>query len=65
MMDVDIRVIQRPVSIKFDCPHCEEEICIKYSEFIDIAGDPCDWPYTSIGCPECGGLVKIDNVEWD
>jgi hypothetical protein len=62
---IDIRVRQKPVDCCFECPVCEEEIEIDYSEFCDMAGEPCDWEYTEIECPKCNAKLEIDSQEWD
>ncbi|AGK97389.1 hypothetical protein [Clostridium pasteurianum] len=64
-LKADIIVNQRPVSIKFDCPHCDEEIEIDYQEFIDMLGEPCDWNYSKFNCPRCEKEIEIDEVDWD
>lgn len=61
---VDITVIQSPVAVEFECPHCEEDINIDFVEFEGMAGEPCDWCYTKIECPKCEKKIQIDNVEW-
>jgi hypothetical protein len=63
--EVDITVKQIPVSVGFDCPHCEEEIKIDYQEFCGDVGDPGNWPCSEIDCPGCGKKIKIDNIDWD
>jgi len=62
---VDITVVSTPVSIGFECPHCEEDVHFDYSDFVDQIGQPCDWKYSKIECPECGIEIEIDDVEWD
>ena len=63
LKEVDIRVEQKPVSVQFVCPHCEEEVSIDFGDFLGIAGEPCDWKYTKIKCPKCGKSVEIDDVD--
>ncbi|WP_432400992.1 hypothetical protein [Wukongibacter sp. M2B1] len=64
-MKVDIRVIKEPVSVEFDCPHCEEEIVIQYQYFCSEIGEVCDWRYSKFECPECNNTIEIDYVDWD
>ena len=64
MNKVDITVIQKPIKVRFVCPKCEEEVYIKYADFIGIVDDPCDWNGTTFECPECGALIEIDDVYW-
>ena len=60
----EIRVITVPSHISVDCPHCREELEIKYIEFCDMAGEPCDWKYSSFECPECEGAIEIAYIDW-
>ena len=62
---IDIVVNQRPVGVSFICPFCEEEIDIKYNEFCDMAGEPCDWSYKRIDCPKCEKKLRIDGCNWE
>jgi hypothetical protein len=59
-----IEVITIPSHISLTCPHCDEELEISYVNFCDMAGEPCDWRYSSIDCPECEKPIKIDSVDW-
>lgn len=40
---VDISVIQRAVSVEFECPHCRDDARFSYSDFVGMVGEPCDW----------------------
>ena len=62
---VTASVIQKPISIDVECPYCLWDISIKYDEFIDIAGEPCDWRDTEYKCPECNKKFIIDYVDWN
>ena len=62
---IDIIIIQKPNFVKYDCPHCDEEIETKYEDFTDMLGDYCDWTCGVISCPECGGKSAIRDIEWD
>lgn len=64
-MKADIRVIQKPVEIMFDCPHCEEEAIIDYGDFCCEVGDVCDWVYSKFECPKCNLEIEINYVDWD
>ena len=64
-MKIDVTVNQKPVSVSFDCPHCEEEIEIEYQDFSNELGEPCDWEYSKVKCPKCGKTTEIGSVEWD
>lgn len=59
-----IEVITVPRHISLTCPHCDEELEIEYKNFCDMAGEPCDWSYSSIDCPECEKSIEIDGVDW-
>lgn len=62
---VDIVVIQEPKWVEFECPHCKSDIDITYKRFCDLAGEPCDWRYTKISCPECDKSVEIRQADWE
>jgi len=61
---VEIQVHMKPTHISFECPHCENDIEIKYDDFCDMVGEPCDWTYSVFECPECGESVEINSVDW-
>jgi hypothetical protein len=63
--EVDIRIIQQPIEVRFECPECEEDIEISFSDFEDMAGEYCNWEYTEIECPGCTKKLKINYVDWD
>lgn len=65
MKTVDIRVVQVPTEVVFECPECKEEIEMKYTDFCDVAGEVCDWKWSKIECPECKEEMTIDYVDWD
>jgi predicted RNA-binding Zn-ribbon protein involved in translation (DUF1610 family) len=62
---VDIRVVSTPVTVEFECPHCEDDVRFDYDDFNDLVGEPCDWKYSSLKCPKCEKEIAIDDVEWD
>lgn len=64
LIKVDISVIQRPIEVRFECPHCEEEIDKSYKDFCSEIGEPCDWEHTKIYCTSCGKAIVINNVDW-
>lgn len=64
MEKVTVKVVQRPVHVDYECPHCEEEIEIPYNDFCDEVGDPCDWVYSKITCPECEKTIEIESDDW-
>lgn len=66
--DVDIVIIQKPISVKFECPHCGNEIEIDFEVFKKITGnDLCGLLYdsTCFKCPNCDGDLETDGVELD
>lgn len=65
ILKADVTVIQKPITVKLDCPYCDEEIEIDYSEFEGMVGEPCDWNYSKFNCPKCGKEIEIDGVDWD
>ena len=62
---VDLNVKQKPTYVCFDCPSCEEEVEIKYSDFVKKYGDPPDWSYKTIACPYCKFLLEVDEWEYE
>ena len=66
LLPADVRIIQRPVEVKIECPHCFCDIEVDYSEFtVDMGSDyPEDWEGIVIECPYCNKNIEIDEVEW-
>jgi phage FluMu protein Com len=64
-MKVDITVVSIASHISVECPSCKEDLEINYSEFCDMAGEPCDWTYSSFKCPNCDQSLEIDSTEWN
>jgi len=60
-----IEVISEPVTVRFECPYCENDISSTFNDFTDRIGEVCDWKYTEIECPECCGIIEIDGVDWN
>lgn len=66
--DVDIVIVQKPISVTFTCPYCAEDIEIDFEEFKDITNnDLCGLLYDSnyFNCPKCNGYLETDGVELD
>lgn len=62
-MSTDYTIISKPSYIIFTCPHCEEEVEVRFDEVdfnTDYWGDGavCD-------CPECGEEVELGDYEYD
>ena len=66
LLPSDVRIIQRPVEVKIECPHCFYDIEVDYSEFtVDMGSNyPEDWEGIVIDCPNCEKEIEIDEVEW-
>lgn len=66
LLPTDVRIIQRPVEVKIECPHCFYDIEMEYSEFsVDMGSDwPGDWEGRILDCPNCEKEIEIDEVEW-
>lgn len=67
LLPADVRIIQRPIEVRIECPHCDEDIEVNYDEFIDFIGSdyPGDWGGQIIKCPRCEKEIEIDDIEWD
>ena len=67
MLPATLTIIQRPVEVNFECPHCHEDIEIEYCIFTDFIGtnNPGDWEGSILDCPRCEKEIEIDEVEWD
>lgn len=61
----DITVVSIPSHISLECPYCKNDLEIKYRDFCDMSGEPCDWTYSSFECPECERSIEIDGVDWN
>lgn len=63
----DVRIIRRPSEVEIECPHCNEDIEVKYDNFVDFIGSdyPGDWGGQIIECPRCEKEIEIDDIEWD
>jgi hypothetical protein len=59
-----IEVITVPRHISLTCPHCDEELEILYNDFCEMVGEPCDWKYSALDCPECEKSIETDSVDW-
>lgn len=66
-LEADVRIIQKPVSARVDCPHCYYEIDMDYKEFESAMPNdyPGDWAETVIECPNCDKKIEIADNEWD
>ena len=63
-ISVDIRVVQKPISVKWECPKCNHENITPYDEFLS-GTEYCDWKYETIKCAECEAEYRIDQIDWD
>ena len=66
LLPADVRIIQRPVMARIDCPHCDYEIEMQYSDFEGLMPSeyPGDWGGEVIECPNCNKQIEIDDTEW-
>lgn len=58
---VDARIVSSPVSVDYTCPCCSEEV----SELFDSFTRDIWYGYYMTCCPECGGDVMLEEVEYD
>ena len=60
----DAVVIQKAISIYFECPTCYWDNYINYDEFCNMFGEPCDWNGRNkeIYCECCENKINIDCV---
>ena len=67
MLPATLTIIQCPVEVNFECPHCHEDIEIEYCIFTDFieTNNPRDWEGSILACPRCEKEIEIDEVEWD
>lgn len=55
ILKTGVTVEQRPVSVSYTCPCCNEEMEVDYDIFCNEIGDnPGDWTYSTLECKECG-----------
>lgn len=62
-MAIYYTIINKPVYIQFECPHCCEDVETPFDEAVyktDYWGDGA-W----CNCPNCGEEVELDNYEYD
>ncbi len=62
---MDVRVIQKPVSVICECDKCGHEEEIDYTDFTIEYDDPPEWEYNIWECPECGYHNEITGQDWD
>lgn len=63
--NADFTVVTTIHHIAVNCPHCDEDLEISYNDFVDMAGECCDWAYSSIDCHECNENIKVNTIDWD
>ena len=62
-MGIDYVIVSKPSYIQFECPHCHEDVEVKFKDVdynTDYWGDGA-W----VDCPECGEEVELGNYEYD
>lgn len=64
---VDIVIEMVPRYVKYECPHCGNEVEVSYSDFEDEMTSNCwsEWEGDTVMCDECGEEFEIKNVEVD
>lgn len=63
-LETFLEVLQVPVSVVVECPHCENETKTEYKDFINKTGDVCDWIGSDLTCPVCEKTFRIKTIEW-
>ena len=63
--NTDLRVEMKAVFVHYECPFCENENKISYSDFCEEVGEPCDWRYINLECKKCNKSFEVNDVEWD
>lgn len=63
----DITIVMVPRYVKYECPHCGNEVEVSYSDFEDERTSDYwgDWEGDAVICDECGAEFRIDKVEVD
>ena len=57
-------IIQTPAKARFECPYCEEEINMSYTDFESQQLSSYFGDWDNVECPECGKSIEIDDVDW-
>ena len=60
---IDFTILSAPYAIKLTCPHCNEDIEIKWED-IDPPESWSDY-WDDIVCPECGKTIKLGDWDYD
>lgn len=65
---IEIKILQKPVEVVFNCAYCDKEIEVEYEEFeIITSSDLMDIFYEnpSFKCPKCNEELYVAEVELD
>lgn len=62
--EIEIRVVQQPVSVDWVCEECKHENCTPYLDFLG-GTEYCDWQGSEVVCKCCGKNHIIDSIDWD
>lgn len=64
---VDITVVRTPQYVRYECPHCGEEVEVDCDDFDDdrISDYWPEWEGDTVICNECGEKFEIGSVEVD
>lgn len=63
MKETDFYINQKPVSITFECPHCDYDVIIDWDN-LDV---PDSWSddWGEVECPHCGKTVLLGDYDMD
>lgn len=61
------KIIQAPIRIEFDCPHCCWDNAVDWKEVESYGGEYGKWTgdICSIQCENCGKEVEFNDCEVD
>lgn len=62
-MGVDYTIVSKPAYVRFECPHCHEDVEVAFNE-VDYNTD-CWSDGAWVDCPCCGEEVELDSWEYD
>lgn len=60
LQDVELKVVNQPVTVKFKCADCSKINEFDYNFFYKFYGKPKDWRRKKIKCKYCGSDFMID-----
>lgn len=63
--EINLRIEQEPINVKFECLYCDHENIYDYKDFCNSFGEPCDWIYAPLKCTKCNQTFRVSDLEWD